>query len=313
MPITKIYQPSDQIIGVAPSDLTLGQRILSANMGLISSESLLIVTDPQMEKVEGALWFASGQTLTQNIQMVVFDGMKENAEEPPAEVSKLMGKADVIILQTSYSLSHTNARRSANKFGARIASLPSAKLELIRRTLNLDYSPVRDLSNLLVTELTNKTNVSITNPAGTNLTLSIKNRNPEADTGFFLEKGSFGNLPAGETMLAPVEGGAQGVFVVEGAFTSIPTDQPIKVTVKNGQATDITGGLAAQTLYSQVKQIGPLASNVAELGIGTNPGVNPQGSALEAEKTYGTVHRALGNNVSYGGTVMFPSIPTVLS
>jgi len=45
---------------------------------------------------------------------------------------------------------------------------------------------------------------------------------------------------------------------------------------------------------------------VAELGVGTNRLTRLSPNVLEAEKVYGTVHIALGNNTSYGGNINVP-------
>jgi leucyl aminopeptidase (aminopeptidase T) len=305
MTITKIYSPTDNV-PVSPEDVVLGRNVLITNMGLKPNESLLIVTDTAMEKAEGACWFAAGKTISLKTQMVVFEGMTENAQEPSEEITQMMLQADVVMLQTTYSLSHTKARKGACANGARVASLPTATMDLIRRTLSIDYEPINRLSNKLVTFLTGKKTATITTQLGTNLTMSIVGMKSEADGGILTKPGSFGNLPAGEAMLAPVEGTTNGVFIIEGAFAAIPTDKPIKVTVKDGLATSITGGKAAVELDTTVNRIGDRARNIAELGIGTNPKADPKGSVLEAEKAYGTVHIALGNNMSYGGSVNVP-------
>lgn len=46
---------------------------------------------------------------------------------------------------------------------------------------------------------------------------------------------------------------------------------------------------------------GEKAYRVAELGIGLNPKAKIIGLVLEDEKVLGTVHIALGNNLSFGG------------
>ena len=46
--------------------------------------------------------------------------------------------------------------------------------------------------------------------------------------------------------------------------------------------------------------------NIAELGIGTNEKARRPDNILESEKILGTIHIALGDNSSFGGTVKTP-------
>lgn len=156
MKIDKIYTPKETITKLAPKNLKLGKKILTKNLGLNAKESLLVVTDPKMAKKEAAIWFEAGKTITDKTHMVVFSGMTENAQEPPAIVSLMMAGSDVCMLQTHLSLSHTKARLMASKNGSRIASLPSTNYDIINRTLNIDYKPIAKLSTIL----TKKTNQS---------------------------------------------------------------------------------------------------------------------------------------------------------
>lgn len=287
--------------------IDLGKRVLTTNMGLKPTESLLIVTDPNMENQEAALWFEAGKTITPNTTMIVFEGMTEHAQEPPEKVVQLMESADVAMLQTTFSLSHTKARKQATNSGTRIASLPEVTLDIINRTVNMDYTPIAKLSEQVVTKLSQATKVHITSPGGTDLYLEIDpNRPIIPDTGFFTKPGEFGNLPAGETFVAPIETKTNGVYVVDGSFTRIELDQPVTITVKDGLATDITGGIGAQQLIDRLAKVDPSARTIGELGFGTNPNSNPKGSLIEAEKAYGTIHIALGNNVGFGGTISVP-------
>ena len=45
------------------------------------------------------------------------------------------------------------------------------------------------------------------------------------------------------------------------------------------------------------------STNVAEIGVGTNPMARLSGNVLEDEKVLGTVHVAFGSNTSFGGSV----------
>ncbi|MBI4130512.1 aminopeptidase [Candidatus Roizmanbacteria bacterium] len=147
----------------------------------------------------------------------------------------------------------------------------------------------------------------MTSPNGTNLTLDLTGRTAIADTGLYHNPGDFGNLPAGETFIAPVEGKSYGTIVFDGCFADIELDAPITITVKNGVATDITGGEAARLLNQRLARVGKKgAYSIAEFGIGTNKTARLGNNLLEVEKVYGTCHIALGNNATFGGEVDVP-------
>ena len=59
---------------------------------------------------------------------------------------------------------------------------------------------------------------------------------------------------------------------------------------------------AAKKLKDMLDEVGKDARNIAEFGIGTNDSAKLSGVLLEDEKVMGTVHIALGNNISMGGT-----------
>ena len=90
-----------------------------------------------------------------------------------------------------------------------------------------------------------------------------------------------------------------GLGVLKDAF--------IKIKVENGYATAITGGPEAEELVKLIEPYGKPGRNIAEFGIGTNYKAHISGSILEDEKIIGTVHIALGDNLSMGGNVNVPS------
>jgi len=105
--------------------------------------------------------------------------------------------------------------------------------------------------------------------------------------------------------LMPEEGKANGLFIVDGSMAGIGKieDEPIKIIVENGMAVKVTGGKEARKLNQMIEAVGERGRNLAELGVGTNYMAIITGEILEDEKVAGTVHLALGNNVSMGGTV----------
>ncbi|NLC39119.1 MAG: aminopeptidase, partial [Clostridia bacterium] len=137
---------------------------------------------------------------------------------------------------------------------------------------------------------------------------SLQGREAFADSGMLQAPGSFGNLPAGEAFIAPLEGTAAGTLVVDGSMAGIGLIQsPIVMKVEKGLVVEIEGGQEADRLKELVDRFGPAARNIAELGIGLNDQAVLSGIVLEDEKVLGTVHVALGDNSTIGGTVEVPS------
>jgi leucyl aminopeptidase (aminopeptidase T) len=83
--------------------------------------------------------------------------------------------------------------------------------------------------------------------------------------------------------------------------------EPIRITVKDGYATEITGGEEAKRLIGLLEPHGKDGRNVAEFGIGTNDKAILTGLILEDEKVMGTIHIAFGDNKSMGGTIRVAS------
>ena len=213
---------------------------------------------------------------------------------------------DCVIALSNFSTSHTRFRDLITRLrGARYASMPLFERSMLSGVMTADWQEVKDRTLKLKQRLSGKDSVYITTPYGTSISFSIKGRPVMADTGILIEPGSFGNLPAGEAFLAPVEGSAEGTLLLEWAPTR-RLKRPVEVTIKNGNAVDISGMEPfADELKRQIEKT-PLAANVAELGIGTNDKAARPDNILESEKILGTVHIALGDNSSFGGKVSVP-------
>jgi len=164
--------------------------------------------------------------------------------------------------------------------------------------LSADYNDIAKRTAKIAKILEKGENVEIATPSGTRLTMNIKGRTPEQDTGLYHKPGDWGNLPAGEVCLAPVEGTTQGTLVIDSMGKTVK--QPLTIGVKHGWARKFQGPDAAQ-LENLLKSADKNAYNIGELGIGANPNARLIGVVLEDEKVLGTVHIALGDNTSYVG------------
>jgi len=276
-------------------------------MGVKLNEKVLIITDEEKREIGLAL-YENAKRLGYYSLLVEMKSGKINGEEPPVEVAELMQNFDVIFCPTAKSLTHTNARRAASAKGIRIATFPGITKEVMIRGMNANYQKIAALSIKLKEILEKGKFVRITAPAGTNISFSIEGRTAYASKGLFHQKGESGNLPTGETYLAPVEGTTNGILVVDGSMAGLGLikNANIKIQIENGYATKITGGTLAKKLKKQLDSVGKEAYNIAEFGIGTNDSAKLSGILLEDEKVMGTIHIALGNNVSMGGSVNVP-------
>ncbi len=276
-------------------------------MGAKKNEKILIITDEEKNEI-GYSIYKNAVRLGFKSLFVEMKSGNINGEEPPDEIAELMGKFDIVFCPTAKSLTHTNARRNASKKGVRVATFPGITKEVMIRGLNADYKKISKLSIHLKNILEKGSRIKVISAAGTDISFDIKGRKAIASKGLFHKKGEGGNLPTGETFLAPVEKTANGVFVVDGSMAGLGLIKKtnLKIIVEKGYATKITGGILAKKLIKQLESVGKQARNIAEFGIGTNDSAKLSGILLEDEKVLGTVHIALGNNVTMGGSVNVP-------
>ncbi len=278
--------------------------ILLKCLGYKKGEKLLIVTDDRLKALGEAFYEQAGKIKT-NLSFMKMPTRKTHGAEPPAPIAEGLKKADVAVLLTYMSLSHTKARKTAtSKYGTRIASLPGATFSMLERTIAVDYAKIREKVLKTAQALTRGEKAEIRSKAGTYLTMSLKKRKGFCDDGLYFKKGAFGNLPAGEACTGPFEGTTNGRLVVDGSAPYIgKVKKPITINIKDGYAVNIP----IPAIAALRKKFGRCILNVAELGIGYNPKATITGNILEDEKAENTAHIAFGNNISFGGKVSCPS------
>ena len=275
-------------------------------LGVRANETVLIVTDPARWELAVPFRKVAAEMGAEAL-LLEMDERQTHGSEPPELVAAAMAGADVVLAVTTKSLSHTKARKGANQAGARVASLPGITKETMERALFADYEAIAKRSKEVAQLLSRGENVRITTPAGTDLSLSIKGREGQPDTGIYHQPGEFGNLPAGEAYIAPVEGSAQGVLVIDGAMSGVGMlKEPIRMEVRDGAVVDLQGPEAG-VLRQALEGFGEEAYMIGELGVGTNDKAVICGEVLEDEKVLGTIHLALGNNSFFGGTIQVAS------
>ena len=323
MNLREISQTEIEQRELSPDERDMLDAVMTQSVSLNSTEHVVVITDPPMQQI-GELFARGALCKTRDVRLLIMPVTVEHGSEPPADVSLALAQADVGFLATTKSMSHTRARDDASTTGTRIVSMPSITYEIAMRTLRVDYQEIDRRCHAIAEILTRASTAHVTAPAGTNLLLDIAGRSGRPSSGVFTAPGAFGNLPGGESYVAPVEGKANGTLVIDassmdpGAEAQKP-DEPTIIEVRDGLAQTIEG-TGAQALQDIFSEVGIGARNIAELGIGTNPETRLSGNILESEKVAGTAHVALGNSLHIGGTVDVPfhldgviSHPTVIA
>jgi leucyl aminopeptidase (aminopeptidase T) len=274
-------------------------------MGVGAGEEVLVVCNPVTEEI-GALMRIEAQGDGADATLAVISERESHAAEPPRPVAAAMAAADVVLAPTIQSLSHTAARKAASEAGVRIATLPGVTEEMLTRLMNGDLEEMRRRGWAIVNTMNRGSRARITDANGSDLSFSIEGREGIVDAGELSGKGAFGNLPCGEGFIAPVEGTAEGILVVDGSIAAIGlVESPVQLTIEGGHLVGATGDEGAQ-LMELLTPHGPDGTNVAELGIGTNEEAILTGNILEDEKIFGTAHVAFGASAGIGGTVQVP-------
>jgi leucyl aminopeptidase (aminopeptidase T) len=275
-------------------------------LNLGADESCLVVTDHEREAIGEALATVAEES-TDDTVLSRYPPGDQHGEEPPEPVATAMAAADVVLAPTTKSLSHTEARSQACAAGARIATLPGITEDVFRTGLDADYERIETECERMLDQVADAAEIRVTSPQGTDITLVPGDREWIPDTGIVHEPGAFSNLPAGEVFVSPET--ADGRVVVDGTMRphGLLEGHTVAFTVEDGTVTDIEDDALRAEVETAAEEAGTDASNLAELGIGTNVAVTDLvGSVLLDEKAGGTVHLAIGDDHAIGGDVQAP-------
>jgi leucyl aminopeptidase (aminopeptidase T) len=282
------------------------RRIMDQVLGVKPGEHLVIVTDFERPRSITDLLATTAAVYGLQPVIVTMPAREMGGEEPPASVAAAMREADCIIVQTSHSMTHTNAEREALRAGARVCNIREVDEEMmVRGGMTADYDEVDRITRRGVALLAAAKRARLTTPEGTDLTLDLTGRPAFALSGFAREPGTFSGLPDGEAAIAPVEGRTEGVLVDPYLVEKIgQVTEPFRLEAREGRIVSVEGGAQAQALSAILARKDPGARNfAAELALGTNPACRLIPKSREIKKRLGQAHVALGDNLSLAGTV----------
>ena len=279
-------------------------RLVTDVIGLNQKDNVLVVTDAAKHAVGNA--FALACRAHGNETVVAMMPMTgEHGNEPPATIAAAMKAADVVFAPTTHAITHTRARLDAYAAGTRVVILRGVDEDImIKGAMTVDFKELKKTTARVAKAMTEATQIKVTSPAGTNVTFSIEDRKAFTLDGYFQETMGFAALPGGEAPTSPVEGTTNGTIVIDYSMDSLGRlSQPLKFEVRDGRVFSVSGSQEHVYAIERLFEKDTRVRNIAEFAIGTNPKARLIGNLAEDKKLLGTVHFAIGDNKSLGGTV----------
>ncbi len=287
------------------------RNVLTYVLEAVSGERMIVVYDDVLSEIGEAfgsaalgmgLWIRSIRLDTGKIRKEIPPDLRETLvnERPDIYVNLLRGPSEETPFRIAVTKLQTRRKlRLGHCPGISLHMLTDGAMALTGR----QYGKMQDFSRKLLRTVSSAEEVSITNPRGTDLKMSVKDRGWFADTFFDWRTMKWINLPVGEVVVGPVENSLEGTLVSEGAIGGIGLiKKPVVIEVAGGKAGKPKTEEA--NVRKQVKRsldTDDWSCYVGELGIGVNPSARLSDEFLEIEKIKGTCHIAFGNNLDYPG------------
>lgn len=272
-------------------------------LGVEPDEETFVLTDARRTGIAHAMATAA-RAAGASVVVANMPLLENQNQEPPRLVASGMRTADVAITATTHSITHTDAFRDASD--TRIGVLRSVTEDMmIEGAMTADYEELRRHTEAMADLVEAADRGHVTSDKGTDVEFSLKGRPSFSLDGYLHERdqyGLFAQFPPGEAPAAPVEGSTNGRIVVDVSFDEIGrVDEPITLDVEDGFVTGVSGGEQADHLRRIIEKGDKNASAIAEFAIGTNPEARLIGNIAEDKKKEGTVHFAVGDNMTLGG------------
>ena len=267
-------------------------------------EEVLVIADAKKEGVARSIARASSAVGAEAI-ITTMPLLESHGNEPPETVAEAMVAADVAFTCTSHAITHTRSRLAAAEAGTRFGILRSVTEEMmVEGGMSVDFEKLRRRTEAVRDVLDAASDVHVTSDKGTDISFSVDGCSAFSLDGYYHENYGFATLPPGESPTHPAEGTANGTIVIDVSMDNLgQLDEPITLEIKDGFVTDVRGGSQADELRTIIDENDENAGNLAEFAIGTNPEAKLIGNLAEDKKRAGTVHFAVGDNESLGGTL----------
>ena len=297
----------------------------------VQNEKILIIgdigsKDRQVPAVLSGSYYLAATELNLDAKLVLQKPKSRGDIADDDVVSNLadLKEGNIIILNMSDKLGNIKElgksfRRWVKKKQHRFVSamslgdLQTGKISSIVEAMDLSYKPFQAQHEKLRKLFDETEEIHVTTDAGTDLYYNIKGIKGISADGNYTEKGTGGNLPAGEVYAPPNGKRIEGKVVIDGSARvqngTILIKNPIELKIENGNIVVIKGKDEAKELESTLNWAASIAKHagsvrrICEFGIGLNPRAKLIGATIVDDKVLGTAHIGIGSNYWFGGGI----------
>ena len=299
------------------------QTILTRCLGLPSGANLVIFADETTLSTAQLLMEQADALEMQPLLAYFGTAMQQRLGKQPLPVGLQLAvkEADAVLVCLDDSKACFDFRNRVREFGynagCKVGHMPGIN-EATLLLADVDYEELMEHCELLATALLQSSSLTIktTDAAGGQhcLTVPLDPGTPLPITSDgIIQRASWGNIPSGETYIAPTPLSGDGSIVIQGSIHDyvMAKGEELVLYFERGQLvrwepenSPVTRRFESETIECALPQEDDNWAKLGEVGLGANPRVAQlTGSMLLDEKKYGTAHIALGHNIDMGGQV----------
>ena len=291
-----------------------------------AGDQVLVVTDSAQDTRVWQAIMTILADLDAEPTLALFDPLPADYYDPPRVVAAAMLQSDVNVLVASTAMGHAPAAMAAMRAGALIIQMDGhLTLEMFQRgAATADYHEIATFKHYTACNVygPRAKSLRVVSAHGTDITYGVEGRirvpplrgpdwNPyqayrRTEEGMKDSPRFLCLFPGGEYNVAPVEGTAQGIVVIDTTMHHLGRlSSPIELTVVDGRIVDINGGADAWRLRRHLEDFGDDSAYQfpTEASIGLNKKARVVGDQREDKNIFGSMHFGLGTNSDVGGTV----------
>ncbi|OJU80823.1 MAG: hypothetical protein BGO11_19695 [Solirubrobacterales bacterium 70-9] len=259
--------------------------------------------------------------------LALFDPRPADYYDPPPAVCEAMLSSDINVLLASTGMLHSRANARAMAAGVPAICMDGGMtLEMFQSgAVTEDVTEMARFKHRVAKNVfgPDARECRVTSRQGSDLTYRVDDRifvppmpGPDFDPYKIVDfaraeereggKLLFYLFPTGELNVAPIEGSANGVLVVELTMHHLDRlSTPIALHVKDGRVVEIEGDADAFSLRRYLADYGDENAYMfpAEASVGINRRAIVRGIQREDKNIWGAMHFGLGTNVDVGGSI----------